>query len=163
MDAATEIGAGIDWHAVTFQAIADKTGLSKGGIMHHFRNKEELLEELMKQSLQDLTEWINQDLLSSGSDNASIAFLKFTIDKSQDEKYMKTMKVILQATVSGQYHDMWKEWFQENISSRTKGASSVTDLIIQLVADGLWYSETAGLARISDADKQKILIKLREI
>ncbi|MGR3792306.1 TetR/AcrR family transcriptional regulator [Flavobacterium sp. TN-1] len=55
IDAATEIGAETDWHQVTFQAIADKTGLSKGGIIHHFRNKEELLDELMSQSLSELT------------------------------------------------------------------------------------------------------------
>lgn len=139
LDTAATIGASLHWHAVTFQAIADKTGLSKGEIIHHFRNKDELLEELMRQSLDELTEWINQEMQHTGSEDAAKAYLKFVVSKSDDEKYSKTTKVIMQAIVAGQLHSMWEEWFQKNIVARAGNNPDESTLIIQLVADALWY------------------------
>lgn len=163
MDAAAELGAASDWHSVTFQAIADKTGLSKGGIIHHFRNKEELLDELMHQSLVELSSWINLEMESSGSDNASISYLKFIIEKSGDIRYRRTMKVIHQAIVAGKYSQTWEEWFQKNISVKSGPDGDISSLIIQLVADGLWYAETTGFPVISIDSKQQIFAKLKQL
>lgn len=163
LDAAASIGAATDWHSVTFQAIADKTGLSKGGIMHHFRSKEELLDELMRQSLEELTQWIDKEMSSTGSDNASITYLRFIIEKSGDEKYKRTMKVVLQAVVSGQYRKMWEDWFQTHIKNRSGADSGIVSLITQLVADGLWFAEITGFPNISEQDKQLLLGKLRQL
>jgi len=163
LDAAADIGANQDWHAVTFQAIADKTGLSKGGIMHHFRSKDDLLEELMRQSLAELTLWMNQHMAATSSNDPSLAYLKFIIDKSPDEKYQKTMKVIHQAIVTGKLHWMWEEWFQENIAIKTGPDPDISTLIIQLVADGLWYADTSGFPNYSNDQKHKIFTKLCQL
>ena len=161
LDAAADIGAKTHWHAVTFQAIADSIGLSKGGIIHHFRNKDELLEELMRQSLSELTEWINHEMQLTGSDNASLAYLKFVINKGSDEKYQRTSKVIMQAIVAGQFHVMWDDWFQKNIVARTGPNPDESTLIIQLVADALWYADGIGFSRLNTQDKQRLLEKLK--
>ncbi|WP_025143013.1 TetR/AcrR family transcriptional regulator [Pedobacter jeongneungensis] len=155
--AAAEIGAS-DWHRVTFQAIADKTGLSKGGIIHHFRNKEELLKELMNQSLAELTEWIVEEKKLSGKEVGSLAYLRFIIGKSNDLFYRRTMKIITQVIlVNPEYRKGWDEWFSLHIGNGDDGEQGIKHLIVMLVADGLWYSDNLGVYDISDQKKQQIL------
>ncbi|WP_454191813.1 TetR/AcrR family transcriptional regulator [Paenibacillus sp. Marseille-Q7038] len=44
---------------LTLEAVANKTGISKGGLLHHFRNKEALIEgmiiEYTEQFIEELT------------------------------------------------------------------------------------------------------------
>lgn len=161
LDTGAEIGATGGWHQVTFQAIADQTGLSKGGIIHHFRNKEELLEELVRQSLVELTEWIVEEKKVSGNNVAPIAFLRFVIKKSSDIRYRRVMKVILQAAlINEHYKKMWDEWFTEHISGGSVADLDVNSLIIMLVADGLWYADNLGFYGISSEKKEQIVSKL---
>lgn len=161
LEAAAEIGATADWQQVTFQAIADKTGLSKGGIIHHFRNKEELLEELVKQSLLELTDWLSEEKKNSGNELSSMAFLRFVVKKSNDLHYRRTMKVILKAAlVNEKYKKMWEESFTEHISGGPIADMDTNNLIIMLVTDGLWYADNVGLYDISDQQKLQIVNKL---
>lgn len=161
LEAAAEIGATAGWHQVTFQAIVDKIGLSKGGIMHHFRNKEELLAELVRQSLIELTEWIAEEKKVSGIEVAPMAFLRFVIKKSNHLHYRRTMKVILQAAlVNEEYRSMWDDWFTEHIAAGVVADQPVNSLIIMLVADGLWYADNLGLYNITEQKKAEIIDKL---
>ena len=164
LDAAAEIGATADWHQVTFQAIADKTGLSKGGIIHHFRNKEELLDELVRQSLAELTEWIQEEKKSTKKESSSMLYLSFVVKKSDDKHYQRVMKIIMQAMlINDQYRKGWDEWFSSHIDADIKGDANLNNLIIALVADGLWYSGNLGIYNISKSKKQQIIEKLQHL
>nr|WP_295873167.1 TetR/AcrR family transcriptional regulator [uncultured Chitinophaga sp.] len=162
LDAATEIGAAGDWHDVTFQAIADKTGLSKGGIIHHFKNKDELLDELMKRSLAGLTEWMQVFNEEVGNGDKAYGYLKFVIDKSNDAQYQKLMSIVIKSILaSPQYRKWWEEWYQANIMPPDGTDVSIHSLIMLLVADGIWYSEGFGFSVVNDETKQKILKHLK--
>jgi len=163
LDTATDIAAAGDWHQVTFQAIADKTGLSKGGIIHHFSNKEELLDELMKESLHELTEWVQSYKKRIGGDHidGSAAYLKFVISKGKDERYRKTMRTVVQAIMfNAQYRERWEKWYKENILPGNGKDLPVKSLVTLLVADGIWYAENMGYSMLSMADKERILTYL---
>lgn len=158
LDAATDIGAAEDWHQVTFQAIADKTGLSKGGIIHHFRTKEELLDELMRQSLVELTEWLKQYKTSRKAKDGALGYLQFVIDKAKDEQYSKTMRIIIQAIIANpQYRHSWDDWYREHILPADGSALDINSEVAILVADGIWYRENIGFTPMSDAGKRKLL------
>ncbi|WP_367866895.1 TetR/AcrR family transcriptional regulator [Pedobacter sp. WC2423] len=159
IDMAIEIGATEDWHQVTFQAIADRTGLSKGGIIHHFRNKEELLDEMMRQGLDELTESVKQYKLDGNilEKDGSLAYLKFIISKSDDESYKKKMRVVLQAImISEHYREMWDSWCRANILP-PEGEINIHGLVTKLVADGIWYTENLGYGALTEKNKQDIL------
>jgi len=164
LDAAAEIGATADWHQVTFQAIADKTGLSKGGIIHHFRNKEELLDELVRQSLAELTEWIQEEKKSTNKESSSMSYLRFVVKKSDDLHYQRVMKIIMQAVlINEHYRKGWDEWFSSQMDADIKGDENPNNLIIALVADGLWYAGNLGVYNISKSKKQQIVDKLQHL
>lgn len=162
MEAATDIGAEGDWHQVTFQAIADRTGLSKGGIIHHFRNKEELLDELMRQSLLELTQWIQEYKQEHSNVSGSMAYLQSVISRKKDEKYSKTMRIILQATmINEQYRYNWYEWYKEHIMPEGGKDIDTDSLITFLVADAIWHMETSGYAMMDETAKKRVVEHLK--
>lgn len=158
LDAATDIGAEADWHQLTFQAIADRTGLSKGGIIHHFRNKEELLDELMYQSLAELTEWLKKYKTSRKAKDGALGYLEFVTDKGKDEKYRKTMRIIIRAVMANpQYRQSWDDWYREHILPADGSELDISSQVAILVADGIWYRENIGFAPMSEAGKRKLI------
>lgn len=164
IDAATEIGAESDWHQVTFQAIEDRTGLSKGGIIHHFKNKEELLDELMSQSLVDLTSWVEKYKIENGKKDGALAYLQFVLEERNDENYKKTMRIVLQAIMTNsKYNDQWLEWYHQHIMPVNEGALSMKSQVAFLVADGIWYAEHMGSKRLSEKEKQKVFDYVKQM
>lgn len=163
IDAATEIGAELDWHQVTFQAIADRTGLSKGGIIHHFRNKEDLLDELMTQSLTELKAQVEKQVTNGGSKGA-LGYLQFVLEKRDDEKYKKTMRIVLQAImINSKYNDQWLEWYNQYIMPADEDKLSMKNRIAFLVADGIWYAENMGSSQLSNEDKQEVFEYIKQL
>ncbi|MFC4211609.1 TetR/AcrR family transcriptional regulator [Pedobacter lithocola] len=156
LNAAVEIGA-TDWHHVTFQSIAEKTGISKGGIIHHFKNKEELLDCIMKQSLIELTHWIIEEKKLAGIENGSMAYLQVILKRNSDAHYKSTMRVIMQAIlVNEKYVLLWEEWFAEHIIHGSRIEQSVNSLILNLVTDGLWYADNLGRNQINTHQREQI-------
>ena len=160
LDVATEIGAE-DWSRVTFQAIAEKAGISKGGIIHHFKNKEELLDELVKQSLSDLTAWVQQYKLDNQSDDGALAYLSAILTNESNKKYRDTMRIIIQATMTNEsYRLSWDDWYKKNIMP-ADGNLSVESMIVLFLAEGIWYSENIGFSQVNQKDKLKMLHYVR--
>lgn len=161
IDAATDIGYETDWHQVTFQSIADRTGLSKGGIIHHFRNKEELLDELMTQSLVELTYWVEKYKAENNDKDGALAYLQSVLMHKKDEKYEKTTRIVLQAImINPKYREEWDVWYQEHIAPKGEDISTKS-LITYLIADGIWYGEYMNAQIYSDEEKERILSYVR--
>lgn len=163
IDAATDIGAELDWSQVTFQAIANRTGLSKGGIIHHFRNKEELLDELLSESLVELTDWIEKYKKKHADEEGALGYLDFIINEKKDEKYYKTMRIVMQAImVNSRYRAEWDAWYAQHIMPKGKEISTKS-LIIYLIADGIWFGENLNSQAYSKTDKERIMNYIKNL
>jgi len=164
LKAAAEIGAHNSWSDVTFQAIADKTGLSKGGIIHHFPSKEALLEELFDQSLLELSELILEEKKNDPKINSAYAYLKIVCSDIQDSHYLNTMNVILKGTVNNTHLcQKWKQWVTENLIPDFTDKTNTLSIITLLVADGMWFSDILNIYPISLEQKQNILLQLKNL
>ncbi|KGO86927.1 hypothetical protein Q765_08140 [Flavobacterium rivuli WB 3.3-2 = DSM 21788] len=162
LEAAAEIGANDSWSNVTFQAIANKTGISKGGIIHHFPSKEALLDDLFDQSLLELSELITKETEDYPGIDVAYAYLKIVFSDIQDNHYLNTMNVILKGAVNNVHLcQKWKQWVTENLVTDFT-ETSVTSIITLLVADGMWFSDTLNIYPISLEQKQNILLQLKK-
>lgn len=79
LDTATDIGAS-DWSSLTFQHLADMSGISKGGIMHHYKNKDELLDAIVKRSLVKLEDWILAYQYENNLKDSGMAYLHAVLE-----------------------------------------------------------------------------------
>lgn len=163
LDVAMDIVTSADWSHVTFQAIADKSGLSKGGIIHHFKNKDELLDELMKQNLSNLSFFLKDYQKQQGITDNSKAYLKFVLINGENIAYQKIMRVIVQAIlVKEEYRTWWEAWLKDYILPNVNEAEDIQNLIFFLVAEGIWYNDSVGFSYLDKTLRKRILKYLED-
>ncbi len=131
---------------ITLQAVADAAGVTKGGLLHHFCNKNQLSEAVSKYFLtqidteldrlmaQDLVEYgrftrayingISQDLASSKNEHW-ISFALYTISEPK-------LKL------------MWNEWIKEKQRIHSDTDSDQRLQVLRYAADGVWFEVIMG-------------------
>lgn len=140
---------------LTLDAVAQKAGVSKGGLLYHFPTKEELVKAMVREMGDSFIQSINHSVQSNHGMKWSEAYAKATFEANDNENEMSsallaaifTNPQLLQSFQEGY------EQIQENIMNSESDPVAAT--ILRLAADGLWFAETFGLAPIeSDLKKQ---------
>lgn len=163
LEAVVDLANNLELSQISFDALAKKCGLSKGGIIHHFPNKESVFDTLFKESFEEYKNWIGEELQSKNLKNPAIALISVAIRNSNEEGYRRLTKVIFKCLVNNeQYSQLWKEWFAEYIIKDLYGDTEIATLLGSLVAIGMWNLEALGLYTIEIDKKHKILSLLQE-
>lgn len=81
LDAALHVVATFGAGNLTLDAVAEAAGVSKGGLLYHFKTKEALLRGLMDRHMRQLEETYNRELQSlGGGPNAAVqAYIKAVV------------------------------------------------------------------------------------
>ena len=66
IDCAARLAVDRGLHAVTVQAVSDAAGVTKGGLFHHFPNKEKLIEAVFQDKLMSFEVALNEALEADG-------------------------------------------------------------------------------------------------
>jgi AcrR family transcriptional regulator len=158
LEAAIELANTLELSQISFDALSKKTGLSKGGIIHHFPTKESIFDTLFKENFEEYQNWVQEELQSENLPNPAIALLRVTLRKCNDESYRKLMKVIYKCLVNNdQYCQLWNEWFSKYIIKDLDEDSEIKTLLGSLVAIGIWNMNTLGLYNIESQKMNQIL------
>lgn len=150
---------------LTLESVALHAGVSKGGLLYHFPNKEALitgiLDRLIDSYDSEFDKYININEAKKG--NWSRAYMEYTFkDMSKD----KNIGTALVASVFSNPDLMEKlklkfENWQQNIEN--DGIDPVTATIVRLATDGMWFAEIFGLAPIDEELREKVFEKLQNI
>lgn len=150
---------------LTLEAVAAEAGVSKGGLLHHFPNKDALIYSMVSGITNDFVADVQkraaQDTREQGK--WSRAYLQSTVEADQDGQ---DMNVALNAALftNGELLDELRKHYtvwQENIEN--DGLDPVIGSIVRLAVDGLWLSEVFGIGEISDDMRNKVIRKLNEM
>jgi AcrR family transcriptional regulator len=162
--AATLVGtAGVD--ALTFDGLAEATGISKGGILYHFPSKHDLLFDLVSESVVRFEElwdsFAQRDEVVAG--RQARAFLDTYVAVSRSKKVTTLNFALLAAAASDPsvmkpYAEAYERW-QERLAD--DGIDEATATILRLVADGLWATDLFRLPRLDDHLLDAIVERLR--
>jgi len=151
---------------LTLDAVAAHAGVSKGGLLYHFRSKEDLAAAMIERSIA----WLDDALMNAGKDDDvaegrfTRAYLKASLGMTPltGEGFDSLCSSISTALLS----------FPERLApvrqqgSRTQariendGIDPVLATIIRLAVDGLWLSENFNLMRFDPAIKEKVAARL---
>lgn len=146
-----------NWSTLTFQHLADKTGISKGGITHHFKTKECLLNEIINKSLEELKFALVTYKDQYGNMDNGMAYLNYVLEMSRNLRHKQMMRIIAQAIIlNSDYLTLWNKWYKEHIIGKNQ-INRTQNIIAMLIADGIWYSEAFRLNSFSQGDKDKII------
>lgn len=163
LEAVIDLANHLELSQISFDVLAKKCGLSKGGIIHHFPTKETIFDTLFKDSFEEYKHWIQEELASKKLKNPAIALISVAIKNSNDDNYRKLTKVIFKCLVNNeQYSQLWNKWFTEYIINDLDEDTEIATLLGSLVAIGMWNVDALGLYKIEIDKRHKILNLLQE-
>ncbi|AIQ35767.1 TetR/AcrR family transcriptional regulator [Paenibacillus sp. FSL R5-0345] len=144
---------------LTLEAVAKEAGVSKGGLLHHFPNKEALIMGMVEELTNDFFTNVQERAMSATVEKGkwSRAFAE-AID--EDLKEGKEIGTALSAAlftnpdILSKFQNQYAMW-QKNIEN--DGIDPVRSTIVRLAADGLWYSEMFGLGVLEDELRTKVI------
>ena len=131
---------------LTLEAVAKEAGVSKGGLLYHFSNKEALIEGMIVRGVEDY-EGAIYNKVAEDERRKEMGSL-FVEERLNNERRTEELSSSMMAAfmLKPELLEPLQQSFQQlqkNIENDEIDAVCAT--IIRLAADGLWYSEYLGL------------------
>lgn len=151
---------------VTFQAVADAVGVTKGGVMHHFATKDTLILAVFYDAMAKFEAEVNaamaKDPVSYGS--FTRAYIDATISLGEKGQAEFNSQATLYVLMLGDrmLRERWAEWSNEQLKKYAATDNSETLCMVRLVADGIWLSDFSGIDISDKASIRERLINMTQ-
>src|SRR5699024_7594895 len=144
---------------LTLDAVAKKAGVSKGGLLYHFKNKFALIQGLVDHADELYRNNVNEHVQKDDQDEGKLlrAFIEATREHRSENASITSGMLAAQGINSNlllPLQDTYKAW-QDKIER--DGLDKVDATIIRLAVDGLWLSEVFGLDALRKRRLAKVL------
>jgi AcrR family transcriptional regulator len=165
LDAAAHIATEIGIGNLTLDLVAQRAGVSKGGLIHHFSNRAALIEGLFNQILLAFEKSIEEIIASDENKSGRFAraYLKATTNTCEDTHENKLLGVFtLAMSTDGVLSAKWRDWLQGQIEKHG-GENSALCSVIRYAADGIWLEFCSGAAIIDSTGRKSVIEYLLEL
>jgi AcrR family transcriptional regulator len=145
---------------LTLENVAAEAGLSKGGLLYHFPNKEALIEALFMHHNQLFEERV--ELLAAAEDEPLGAWLrayaKALIEQIADPSNASLYASLFAAEEQyvGAHSLMNGKWFQWERRAKNSGLDPGRAELVRLAVDGLWFAQMHNYAPPDPARREQI-------
>jgi AcrR family transcriptional regulator len=130
--------------AVTLDAVSGASGVSKGGLLHHFPNKNALLEGLLDSLLEQLDAAIEEGMRSDPLPHGRFTrgYLRAVLAlRDQPEEIRSWAQVTMALLTEPRLRQRWRDWVRERSEEYIGTDSSVNAQVVRLATDGLWLAD----------------------
>lgn len=167
LDAAERIVRRDGASKLTLDSVAANAGVSKGGLLYHFPNKEALIAAMVTRMLKKFEdahkEAMMEDPVESG--RWTRAWVRSSVGTDGSSQHENTAAGLLAAVAMNpcladpmrQYYVEWRAMIAND------GIRSEDAMIVSLAADGLWMADLLGFAAPQGAERRKIIERMLEI
>jgi AcrR family transcriptional regulator len=162
LEAASRVTAREGALKLTLEAVAKEAGVSKGGLLYHFPNKEALISSMIDEHL---ASWSNAVETAKDKEKGAFtrAFVKTTVTPTQLETQLGSgllAAVALNPELLGPVKKHYAAWQRE---IENDGINPVTATLVRLAADGLYFAEVFDLAPPKGKLRKQLGIRLLEM
>ena len=167
LQAAAQLALESGLRAVTLDAVAARAGVSKGGLQHHFRNKQALLDALFDDAVEtfnaDVAAAIASDAQAEG--RAARAYMRATLKEERKEDAASYLHLLLALMLTdADTRDRWAPRIAEIASPDPLPAAEAARLMIcRLAADGLWLADLLGSQSMDAGLRAEVLRQLDQM
>lgn len=145
---------------LTLEAVANKAGISKGGLLYHFPNKDALIlgmiEQLSNHFTAEFTRRAKEDPHSEGKWTRS--YINTSLFEDND---LYTALSAAHFTNPEMLKRLQNEYAEIQGKIENDGVDPVRSTLVRLAIDGLWFAEMFGLAPPQAELKQKVIEGLK--
>lgn len=143
---------------LTLDAVASEAGLSKGGLLYHFPNKEALVAGLVARFAEHFEQTLDDVRGSerSGSGAFTRSFIRTAFDDTPAPEGLHAgllAAMLLNPELLGGVQDKYEQWHKK---VQDDGLDPILASLLRYAADGIWASELLGLAPPSDELREKL-------
>ena len=125
---------------VSIQSVATGAGITKGGVFHHFANKEILLEEMIKEILfyldRKVEDIIAQDTREYGK--FTRAYIKTSLMQKIDGLVSPWTALSMTTLTDNTFNSLFGQWLQQKIDLYKDTDDHYDLLLLRLASDGIW-------------------------
>ncbi|QFG25261.1 TetR/AcrR family transcriptional regulator [Actinomadura sp. WMMB 499] len=139
LDAAEAVLSEHGTQALTLTAVADRAGVSKGGLLYHFPSKEALVKAMVARVIEEFDDLIAaHDDGTPGSYTRAYVEATFEILTGEARAYRRWSAITAAATDPGQglpLNEAMRRWHGR---AAGEDADPVAAAVVRLAAEGLW-------------------------
>lgn len=148
LDSALRVVAEEGVAAITFEAVAAASGLTKGGLLYHFPTKEALLRGMHEHVAQlweaELREALGGDPEQAAPEELVAAYARVSVRGATGPELL----LMLEARTDPELSRIWREtlarWTPDPATLDLTDPASLRILVAYFAADGLWLSDSLG-------------------
>ena len=134
-------------NAVTIQAVADAAGVTKGGLLHHFKNKNQLSEAVSRYFIDQLDTELSKLMAEDPAEygrftRAYIKAISQDLASAQNEQWIS---FAIYTVTEPELKSMWNEWMKEKRRLHYDTDSDQMLQVLRYAADGIWFEVLMGV------------------
>ncbi|ATB37136.1 TetR family transcriptional regulator [Cystobacter fuscus] len=162
LDCAARMAAERGLANLTLQEVASAAGVTKGGLLHHFPNKQKLTEAvcaaLVEKLDREIDHHLEKDPVEYGRFTRAYvrAFVLLKPDGRSNPWAALSISTLLDETLSRS----WSDWLKARLSRHRDTDAGVSLEIIRYAADGVWFADLSAPDTQPLKERQKLLSRL---
>lgn len=149
---------------VTFQAVADAVGVTKGGVMHHFATKNALILEVFNDAMAKFEAEVDaamaKDPVRYGSFTRAYIDATISLGEKGHKEFDNQATLYVLMLGDSEMRELWAQWANEQLKKHEATDNTETLCMVRLVADGIWLSDFSG---INISDKKSLRARLLQM
>ncbi|MFM9925406.1 TetR/AcrR family transcriptional regulator [Variovorax sp. H27-G14] len=155
-----EIGA----TELTLDAVAERAGVSKGGLLYHFPFKEELLTAANEAIARKLADARNAEALKlpESPSRALKAYVLASVYNSGDNDKITT-KMLAAGSMLKESADPIRRYWQQRFPEISEGSGFDRGALVHAATEGLWFMEMLKLSPFSSEQRARLIELILEI
>lgn len=137
-DLAVELGIRV----LTIQAVAIRAGVTKGGLMHHFPDKDRLLAALRAEALSGFEAALTQHL--TAPEGTPGRFSRAYVETCLSSQLDGTHQLVTALWADPALRSDWYQWLSAQETAHAATDGDLRYKLARLAADGAWLAMTDG-------------------
>lgn len=130
---------------LSMQKVADGAGVSKGGLFHHFKSKDELIYTVIQLYINKLNAAILEDIAIYGQTTGAFtkAYVRVFFDNTDIGLTSDWSGLIYAISTQKILNELWQSWLDEKLQQFHHTDSNIQLSLVRYAVDGIWLSTTA--------------------
>ncbi|EPL7171844.1 TetR family transcriptional regulator [Escherichia coli] len=145
--------------ALSLNAVAREAGVSKGGLLHHFPNKQALIYALFARLLA-----IMEEAIAALMQKDNISYGRFTrayVNYLQESRQLMVLSLAMPDEPV--LRKCWRDWMLGHLANGDELDNSPTGTLVRYTADGIWLSELTEGITMSPEHRQALVDSLNKM
>lgn len=139
LDAATALAVREGVHSVTIGGVARAAGVTKGGLFHHFPDKEALLKAMFLGQLDELDAVIDAEM--AAGDGGPGCFTRAYILATLQHGAAPAAPLFAVLLMSPGMRAIWSDWLRARLARHAGTDGGAALELARYAADGIWLSD----------------------